>query len=105
MPSFPPILRSSSRNTVKCSSFSLKLLLPVNRRTFYSFGVLAASVAVGIRHGKPAMPQRIISGIHRIYNYPTKHFVPLRGFASFVSSGLFLSPPPDMTHISTLNLL
>ena len=105
MPSFPLILRTSSKNTSRCSSLSLRPSLFVNRRTFYSFGILAASVAVGVRYGRPYVPQRIISGTHKLYHYSTTHFTSLRNLPSFgARRNLFLSTSPDMSHISTLKL-
>ena len=105
MPSFPLNLKSSSRKTLRCSSCLPKLSLSVNRRTFYSLGALAASVAVGVRHGRPFVPQRIISGTHIIYHYSNTYFTPLRNLASFGSCRtLFLPTSPDMSHISTVKL-
>ena len=105
MPSFPPILRTSSKKTLQCSSFSPKLSLSINRRTFYSVGILAASLAVGIRHGRPFVPQRIISGTYKLYQCSNTHLTSLRNLASFgFSRTLFLSTSPDMSHISTLKL-
>jgi hypothetical protein len=101
MPSFPPILRSLPRKTLRCNSFSHKLSLPVNRRTFYSLGVLAASVAISIRHGKSFLPQRMISGTNKLYHYSNTHFTSLRNLGAFGSRrSLFLSTSPDMSHIS-----
>ena len=102
MPSFPLILKSSSRKTLRCNSVPPKLSLSVNRRTFYSLGILAASVAVGVRHGRPFVPQRIISGTHKVYNYSSARFTSLRNFAFGSCRHLFLSTSPEMSHISTL---
>ena len=105
MPSFPFILKSPSRKTLRCSSHLPKLSLSVNRRTFYSLGALAASVAVGVRHGRPFVPQRIISGTHKVYHYSNTYFTSLHNFASFGSyRTLFLATSPDMSHISTVKL-
>jgi len=102
MPSFPLILRSSSRKTLRCSSFPPKLSLSVNRRTFYSLGILAASVAVGVRHGKSFMPQRIIYGTHKVSHYSSTCFTSLRNLAFGSCRHLFLSTSFDMSHISKL---
>src|SRR5258708_25342713 len=105
MPSFPLILRTSSKWTSGCSRPSPKLSLFVNRRTFYSLGILAASVAFGVRHERPFVPQRVMSGAHKLYHYSSTHFTSLRNLAAFGSRrNLFLSTSPDMSHISTLNL-
>jgi hypothetical protein len=102
MPSFPLILRSPSRKILRCSSFPPKLSLSVNRRTLYSLGILAASVAVGVRHGRPFVPQRILSGTHKAYYYSNTCFTSLRHLAFGSCRHLFLSTSFDMSHISTL---
>ena len=104
MPSFPLILRTSSKKASRCSSLSPKVSSFANRRTFYSFGILAAGVAGGIvqfGHSRVFVPQRILSGTHKLYHYSTC-------FCNFPSFGsrrnLFLSTSPDMSHISILKL-
>ena len=106
MPSFPLILRTSSKKTSRCNSLSPKLSLFVKRRTFYSLGILAAGVGVGVRHGRESLfvPHRIISRTHKLYHYASTHFTSLHNLASFSRRNLFLSTSPDMSHISTLKL-
>ena len=104
MPSFPLILRTPLKKASRCSSFSPKVSLFANRRTFYSFGILAAGVAGGIvqyGHGRLFVPQRIVSGTHKLYHYSTS-FCNLASFGS--RRNLFLSTSPDMSHISILKL-